>query len=186
MAQIVKKQVTEIGLEGLITILKRNWRLLACYFSYCLSVEKGTVKVSAFFNLFSINEELGRAEGLVAEANELRAPIVDILREIEHQTPHFKNMNIGGATSSSCYDDLTVSFTINIAVVPVMPIDPLDIPGPDNPMDPDPTNRFSKPAPPPTLAMLEDGGNPDKVHDVEAGSILDNLGPTDSEFIIPC
>ncbi len=137
MAKIIKKQEIKINLEGVIRIIKKNWGLLAGYLSYYF-LEGKEIKVEASFDLVDIGNALRRAEGLIIDENELDEAISKIFREIESQNPHFKNMRIE-RSASSLNKSLNVSFDIDIAVAPVMPVDPMDIPGPDNPMDPDPT-----------------------------------------------
>ncbi len=139
MAKIVKTEEVEIGLEEIIRIIKKNWNLLAGYLFRHLIEGKEIVRVEASFNLVYIGDALRQAEGLIADATELAGVIAQIFREIEHQNPHFKNMAIGRSSSSSISplprDILNVFFDIDIAVVPVMPVGPMGIPGPDNPVD---------------------------------------------------
>lgn len=161
MAQIVKTQKVEIGLEELIALLKKNWNLLAGYLHYYFLEEKKTVRVDASFNLIDIGNVLCNAVGLTVQINELEGAIADIFREIEHQNPHFKNMTI--ECSPPIHRSLNVSFDIDIAVAPVMLVE--------------------EPASPLTTALLRAGGNQDKVRHIGGGSVLDDLNPADSEFI---
>lgn len=137
MAKIVRKQETEINLEEVIRLIKKNWDSLAGYISYDL-LGKKTVRAFASFNLVDINDNLRRTEGLVAQINELEEAIVDIFREIEGQNPHLKNMTIERSAPHRSSD---ISFDIDIAITPIMPVDPIDIPGSDNVVDPNSAKR---------------------------------------------
>ncbi len=135
MAKVVKMREVEIGLEEVIRLLKKNWSLLAGFLTCHLLSEKKIIRVSASFNLASVSNALNQAEGLIADRKELEGAINQVFRDIEHQRPHLKNMTIVCTTPAHPLS-LDVSFDIDIA--PVMPVDSIDIPGPDNPVDPDP------------------------------------------------
>ena len=132
MAKIVKKQEVELGLEELIALLKKNWSLLAG-FLVCNLAHGNKIVVKASFNLVGICDALHRDEGLTVDANELEGVITQIFREIEHQRPYFKNMAIRSSGVINPKGNLNVFFEIDIS--PIMPVDPLNIPGPDNPVD---------------------------------------------------
>ena len=168
MAKIVKTQEVEIGLEEVIKLVKKNWNLLTCYFS-CHTKGRGSIGVEASLNLDGIGEGLSHAEGLVADLNELEGAIIQIFREIAHQKPYFKNMEISQRITPTGLD---VSFDIDITPVIPVYVDQIDIPGPDNPMDPDRTRRAE---------MLALGRDPNKTRHIgdgnRCGNVLDDMDP---------
>ena len=135
MAKIVIKACeNEISFEKVIKLIKKNWNLLASCISYYFlkaPMGKEIVRVEAFFRLTDVGNALYEAEGLVMQINELTGAITDIFREIEHQNPHFRNMIITIIGSPVLHKSLSVSFDIDVTVIPVMPVDSIDIPKPD-------------------------------------------------------
>lgn len=127
MAKIVKTQEVEIGLEEVIKLIKKNWGLLAYYLLCSFPSENKIVRLSTSLNLIGVSNALNRAEGLIADRDELEEAIKQIFREIEHQKPHFKNMLIERSTAPNSRSNLDISFEIDISITPVMPVDPLDI-----------------------------------------------------------
>lgn len=178
VAKVIKTQEVELNLEELIALIKKNWSLLGGFLVCHLTNGNRIVRLAASFNLVSINKVLCQKEGLIADVDELGGALVLVFKDIQNQKPYFKNMVMSTFPS---LESLEVSFEIDIA--PIMPVDPMDIPGPDNPMDPDPTNRFSQPASPLTTAILKGGGNPDKVGRIAEEDPADQMLESDDLFL---
>ncbi len=175
MAKIVKTRETEISLEEVVRLVKKNWKLLVAYLTCNFSSENKIIRLSTSLNLISVSNALARAEGLIATRDELEGAINQIFREIEHQKPHFKNMLIERSTVPNSKSNLDISFEIDISIAPVMPVDPLDIELDDQ----ERTNpRMASPL---TTAILHGRGNQDKVRHIgdgdRCGSVLDETDP---------
>ncbi len=129
MAKIVKTQEVELGLEELITLIKKNWDyLLANCFAY--EFLNGKVTIRASINLTVMNRILNQISDLVADENELNDALVKIFREIASQKPHLEVVEMCRRAPNV----LDAFFAVDTEIAPAKFIDPIDIPGPDNPV----------------------------------------------------
>lgn len=93
-----------------------------------------SAEVKVVVDLARLCIDLSKIEkGLSASCNELEKAIVAVFRELKSKNECFKNILIGHMPGDQTV--LTVEFFIKI--VPTMEpfVDPIDIPGPDNPVN---------------------------------------------------
>ncbi len=149
MAKIVKitREETEIDFDKLVELVKKNWDIVSSCLILNTELGPGTfaVMVSGHVNTENIRELLcKRVEGLCIDAMEtskLGAAIIQVLRDIQSQNSCLQKMEIKFLTPPEALYEIYVSFEVMLLPAVLAYVEPINIPGPDNPTDPDPTRR---------------------------------------------